>query len=338
MQKKLIHIIACCVYITFGVPTTIHGHAVTYELNKGRLGDHLITYAKAKLISYLYYIPLLYKPFKYSDQLTLHRYEPQYNAKIDAQYPKKIIVGNNISTHFQITRLYTCTLKSTFNECRDFSDLYKYTRTDPFFKKILQTMIAPINPIEAIPLPPNVITVAVHVRKGGGYDGPLLSKIPTHVSNTPVINRHYADVQYPTRFPPETYYIEQIKHIAHLFNNQPLFVHIFTDDNNPSAIANRFKAQLTHLPITFSYRTTDNGHNVNVLDDLFNMAHFDCLIRPASSFSKIAQLLGNHKIIICPKHAQWIGQTLIIDKISITNNITSKKSKKKSTKNIKSIP
>lgn len=336
MQKKIVHIIAYSLYIALNLQTLAYGHAVTYQLNKGRLGDHLLTYAMAKLISYRYYMPLLLSPFQYSDQLVLHLYEPHFNEKIDAQYPKKVIVDNNVYTDYQIPRLYICTLKSKINECQTFNDLYKYTRADPLFKKILQTMIAPINPIELISLPPDIITVAVHVRKGGGYDGPLLSKTSTHGYNTPATKVHYADVMWPTRFPPEIYYIEQIKRVARLYNNKPLFLHIFTDDKNPRAIVDRFKAQLAHLPITFNYRATDNGHNVNVLDDLFNMTRFDCLIRPASSFSKIAQLLGDHKIIIYPKHAQWVGQTLVIDQISIINNLPPSKSKRAKSK--KTLP
>jgi len=49
-------------------------------------------------------------------------------------------------------------------------------------------------------------------------------------------------------------------------------------------------------------------YNLNVVEDFYNMSCFDCLIRPASHFFLAAQLLGNHKIIIYPKHWKWVGK------------------------------
>ncbi len=36
--------------------------------------------------------------------------------------------------------------------------------------------------------------------------------------------------------------------------------------------------------------------------------------------SKAAQLLGNHKVIIYPKHWKWVGKKLIIDEVTIIDN------------------
>ena len=44
----------------------------------GRLGDQLIAYMHAKWVSYLYDIPLLYKPFHYSNDLVLDDKEELY--------------------------------------------------------------------------------------------------------------------------------------------------------------------------------------------------------------------------------------------------------------------
>jgi hypothetical protein len=56
---------------------------------------------------------------------------------------------------------------------------------------------------------------------------------------------------------------------------------------------------------------------MNVIDDYWNMAQFDCLIRAASNFSRSAQLLGDHKIILFPKHAGWIDDKNIVDVVGI---------------------
>src|SRR5439155_8599244 len=53
----------------------IQSNFISYILNSGRFGDHLLTYAKTKWFAYQYNIPLLYVPFKYSDQLGMHTLE-----------------------------------------------------------------------------------------------------------------------------------------------------------------------------------------------------------------------------------------------------------------------
>ncbi|MCA9770072.1 hypothetical protein KC460_01750 [Candidatus Dependentiae bacterium] len=52
--------------------------AITYTTVRGRTGDHIIKYAKAKWVAHKYAIDFLYKPFPYSEQLNLHDIEKQY--------------------------------------------------------------------------------------------------------------------------------------------------------------------------------------------------------------------------------------------------------------------
>ncbi|MCX5925243.1 MAG: hypothetical protein NT124_03010 [Candidatus Dependentiae bacterium] len=314
-------------YLLFVTMCTMHSSFadfITYELIPGsRLGDHLITYSKAKLASYLSGLPLYCPPFKMSDQLALSIHETYVPKKTK----RTVILDNDQSicpTTYNSPIEHVCTLKTAIHGLKGFNDYYRYARANPTFKAELMRTICPLQPITAMPLPANMITVAVHVRMGGGFDKPLLMK--SGIRTKPRGNHQFADQMYPQRFPPEEYYSEQIAKASQLYNNKPLFVHIFTDDQNPSAIVARFKKKLSHLNITFSCRATGNAHDANVLDDLFNMMRFDCLIRPASSYSKIAQLLGNHSIIIYPKRVHWIKNKLVADKIGIINNILKTKS------------
>ena len=49
---------------------TLHAEEViTYELSDGRFGDNLLSYLHAKWISHEKKIPLLYKPFTFSNEL-----------------------------------------------------------------------------------------------------------------------------------------------------------------------------------------------------------------------------------------------------------------------------
>lgn len=354
---------------------------ITYQLNPGRLGDHLLTYCIAKLVAHLSGLPLYYSPIKGADELALSKLETYHppksrrtilieeykdTAHLPLYFPRtgsKNRITRSIPTK-ETPIGYVCTLKTAIKNIKGFQDLYRYTQKNPAFKAELSRMINPLIPIEPLPLPENMISVAVHVRTGGGFDKPLFMQ--SDLTEKPKSTHYFADQMYPKRFPPEIYYIEQIATVARLCDYKPLFVHIFTDDKNPAAIVERFKDKLSRLidadfitetdfltqtsslinpeslpetnsnfktdpviktssprvTVLFSCRTEGNAHNANVLDDLFNMTRFDCLIRPASSYSKIAQLLGNHKIIIYPKRVHWIGNELVADKIGIVNNLS----------------
>lgn len=47
------------------------------------------------------------------------------------------------------------------------------------------------------------------------------------------------------------------------------------------------------------------------------MSQFDCLIRPCSNLSGIAQIIGDHKVIIRPEHNKWVDNKLIIDQVAL---------------------
>lgn len=306
---------------------------ITYELNPGRLGDHLLAYIKAKLIAnFEGGLPINYLAFRWSDHLALSLYEKSFpikkykKIKINS-YKKK---GKNKKTQiFRTNRLsdgdfpitapskptaYICDLKTKIESFGGFNSIYEYIRSNQSFKSELLRMIAPIEPIEQLAIPADMVSVAIHIRTGGTFEKTSLQKDMSQ-KKVSIVER-----QYPTRFPPEKYYVQQLKNIADIIK-KPLFVHIFTDDTNPLAIVTRFKNELSSdYSITFSCRTNENDHDLNVLYDLFNMTRFTCLIRPASSFSKIAQLLGNHQIIIYPAKASWTGNQVIVNKVTIINH------------------
>ena len=175
-------------------------------------------------------------------------------------------------------------------------------------------MLQPVVSLPTITLPQDKVTVAVHVRKGGGFDQPL-SSVQYYTKNM-VSRKFYADKEFPRKFPPEQYYVDQIKRISKLFNDAPLFVYIFTDDRSPLRLVDRIKKAVNKNNITFSCRNHDNVHNAHVVEDFYNIARFDCLIRSGSNFALAAQILtGNHKVVIYPKHWQWVGRKLVIDEV-----------------------
>ncbi len=291
--------------------------AITYFWGGGRFGDKIVSYATAKWIAFKFNIPLLLKPFKYSSMLRLGREEKKYSKEIVEQFERVVPIESeqDIAEHNQENVIF----ESRGGHFRiDGCSAIKYILQDQYFVAELKKMLQPVVSLATITLPQNKVTVAVHVRKGGGFDKPL-SSIQYYRKNM-ISRKYFSDERWPIKFPPEQYYVDQIKRISKLFDDAPLFVYIFTDDRNPLKLVNRIKKAVNMRNIIFSCRSRSNTHNTHVVEDFYNMARFDCLIRSGSHFPLAAQLLGDHKVIIYPKHWEWVGKKLVIDEVSIIDH------------------
>lgn len=295
--------------------------AITYFWGGGRFGDKIISYTTAKWISYKYDIPLLLKPFEYSAMLRLGKEEKKFSKEILEQYGNTVIPinsGEDIAEQtedaiFESRGGYFDINGSTFIE-----EVVASLLEDKPFMKELKYMLQPVVAPPEIKLPSDKITVAVHIRKGGGYDQALSSM--QYYKRSIASKRFYADKRWPQKFPPEQYYADQIKNISCLFDDKPLFVFIFTDDRNPAGLVNRIRNEVNKSNITYDCRKRGNFHRAHVVEDFYNIARFDCLIRSSSSFAIAAQLLGNHKLVIYPKYLQWEGSKLLVDEVAIVDN------------------
>lgn len=283
--------------------------AITYEFNGGRFGDCLSTYCKAKWFSHKHKLKLIYKPFTYSDQLIMHTTEFLYSENQIQSFDKIVKVKNeaDITSNKDKNVLFVSTFYSQT------PGLYEYGFQDIQFAQEIKKALTPIVPMPLIEKPDNSITAAVHVRKGGGFDQPLASEQIYKKSE------QYADQIWPTKFPPDQYYIDQIKVLKKLVGvNTHLIIYLLTDDPNPAALVEKYTEKLNDPLISFIFRGKDNSHDSNVVEDFYIMAQCDCLIRSSSLFAKAAQLLGNHKIIIYPISGKWADGKVIIDPVGIT--------------------
>ena len=295
--------------------------AVTYFWGGGRFGDKIISYTTAKWISYKFNIPLLLKPFKYSSMLRLGREEKKYAKETVKQFEKVMPIecGQDIIAHAKDNVIFESRGGHFYiNGSSCIGQIVAYMLQDQHFMTELKHMLHPVVPLPQITLPSDKVTVAVHIRKGGGFDQSLSSI--QYFSSNMISRKFYADRRWPQKFPPEQYYVDQVKRISTLFDDAPLFIYIFTDDRNPLGLVDRIKKAVNKSNITFSCRGRGNAHNAHVVEDFYNMARFDCLIRSGSNFPVAAQLLGNHKVVIYPKHLKWVGRKLIIDEVSIIDN------------------
>jgi hypothetical protein len=187
---------------------------------------------------------------------------------------------------------------------------------DREFLKEIRELVRPKNPMNLIIPPKDCISIAVHVRKNsGGFDLPLLQNTPEDQYDP---NKRYVDVIFPLKHVPDEYYLEQIQRIMGMYEGQKFYVFIFTDDPEPTPIVSKYEQSINNDAVVFDYRRGENNHYSNVLEDLFSMMQFDCLIRADSNLSIVASKLGDFKVLITPVHHRWEGRKLIIDKVQVT--------------------
>jgi len=251
--------------------------AITWEPNGGRFGDNLLSYSKAKFLSYKFNIPILCLPFKYSDQLMLGQQEMIYTYQSAQQFSHIVRLPNK--TKFQILPHNNILYISHWN-----ADI-AIDWFDTIFIEELKKNICPLHVIEKIIIPHDCISIAVHVRNGGGF----------------VVDNEQERERCPLRFVPDEFFIAQVQRIADMFTEKKLYVYIFTDHLEPVKLKQKFENIINNPRITFDCREHDNNHKSNVLEDFFSMMDFDCLIRPGSHYSRFVQRLGNNKMVIYPE-------------------------------------
>ena len=146
----------------------------------------------------------------------------------------------------------------------------------------LRKMIAPLKTLECIFPPKGQVSVAIHVREGGGYDPSNLSSYAPHKS------------------PPFCFYSICLNKVLEMLGERHIFCFIFTDAKDPGPIVQRLKKEIpADYPISFHYRES-NSHKDNVLEDFFSFQNFDILIRPDSNFSIVPALLHSFAIVCSP--------------------------------------
>lgn len=287
---------------------------LTFHPGPDRFGDQLMAYIRGKWIAKIKKLSFYIPENPTWQGLKMQTHEPIINPQTTNEFfqYKNIKKTTEIKTIKTKNTLFITDFNVEISKIRSFDDFYYTLKKDLLFCQEIKKMISPIHPIEIVNLPENCINIAVHVRKGGSFDPPLRSENKNENLSTKSI---YADKIWPTKFPPDQFYINSLKEIIRTHPNKIYYVHIFTDDANPKRIAKKFKQSLKKT-IKFGYRKQGNCDTAYIIDDLINMARFDILIRPQSSFSRVAQLIGEHEFIISPLKAQWKNDNLIITKIS----------------------
>jgi hypothetical protein len=288
MMKKLILLLLSTA--SFSYPKA----GITYVVGT-RLGDQLIHYCIAKDLALKHNLTFYYRPFKYSDELKLSEDAPLLTEQsfskhtvieIGHELPNTIDENSNI--------LYVVGFKHW--QVSSYDKQWYGINADSDFRQLLKKLIAPRHVLSTLYIDHTAVTVAMHVRVGEGYD------------STELVASYYE------KFPKEDFYIAAIKKIKHLFPGAPLYIYIFTDSYNPQALRKKYESLFReYRDIRFEARLEKQvaPWDQHVLEDLFKMAQFDCLIRPKSAYSVIAQVIGSHKIILYPT-----GEIIALEKQS----------------------
>lgn len=291
---------------------------ISYNFSGGRFGDCLITYLHAKWLSYKYQLPLAYIPFQFSDQLALHQIERQYDTakfkksfSLGTETPFKKLSQQTPKERIKNKELYSINYfpESPSERGPNYTGAYiEVNWNDPEFKKIIADSIKPIGSLHLITPPKDRVSIAIHWSRGSGEDT--------------------AETQnyYPCKVPPEEFYVSQLLKVCRHYANKPLYIYLFTDDKNPLALQEKLLTKIKSEGITqdilFGKREEKSIHPV--LEDFFSMAQFQCLIRSESHFSIVAQLIGNHELVIGPSrfHSEVESNKadLVIDQIAIFEN------------------
>jgi len=275
----------------------IHTQACTYSPPGGRIGDHINIYIKLfygadyfgfsddqicirntqyekffpRLIHHKKSYESIKNPFTKQSVITNDEYQLKYPHETNVIY----LIGYNFYT--QNSGIHT------FERAQEhFDAFYNEIEQNPELYTKIKNTLKPDKSLKIFSPPHTILSVALHIRTGGDHED-------------------FMEKKWPRRFLPHTYYIESLKRVSELFNDQPLFVSLFTDDSRPEKIVELYKKTLQKSNIAFCYRQLDNTHDKNILEDLFSMAQFDILIRPWSQFSRIAQFLSESiKLTIYP--------------------------------------
>jgi hypothetical protein len=274
----------------------------------GRFGDCLYGYCEARWLSFIHEYDFYYYPFIHSDELVM---STKLKHRTDFTFKKEIMIRD--------AKTIDKNESGTLYIGDGFLANNPVNFANKEFMKLLKSEISPIKPIEPITFPANHLTVALHVRRGGGYDHQLFQS--DTISNT---RTKFADQIDPTRFPPDTFYIDHLRYVIELYPDTNIYVHIFTDDPNPASIVRKFQQAVNNPKLVFGYREEGNRHDKNVLSDFFNMMNFDCLIRAGSNYSAMAGIIGQVKLEIKPTSYVWNGNILIIDKAKVIDRTKEK--------------
>jgi len=306
-----------------------------------------MTYIKAKWFAHKHQLNFYYRPFRESAIFALHSRDKQFNPEIhtsEKQLKKISHLGQKLpgDIHYSVLfHAYDPLWEDAFEVA-----FWEELMNDIAFLDDLRESFKPALNFK-VPTPPKAkLSVALHIRQGGGFDGPLFSvkyfdRSKLDVKNDILVTKRYGrdrdrfrhnrltqesdypprkfvDSRYPYKFIPEQYYVDQLNLIAKKYPHRQIYAHVFTDDRDPKQICERMKKHLNNPSIELDCHVSTRGKGC-LIYDIKAMTKYEILIRSRSHFGQLAQLAGNFKLVIAPKTCAWNGNALCVKTILCKN-------------------
>lgn len=333
------------------------GQGITFPVNDFFMGDPIISFSWAHILSSKYDIPLYITAEANKTELRHFNISKMGLPIIDDLKTWKVIrVVNDKDIQDHIHEDNVMFTTSLWTSCLFSEDLYM-----PMLKEALNLN----DPIEFEKPPSDMISVVVHIRKGiqgvAPWFGSLASKqyylveqgcvkynylpkrrgsiqhhpyfpllyVPrvcekeaTDCLPTNILSYTYFDKvpDWETKYPPEQYYVEVLKEISRKFDYKSLFVRIITDDNkDPLALVNRIKQAVNIPNMHFYYQDLNHlSSDDRLRSEIYALSQHDIYVRSQSYFSRIGEIIGNHKLVYVPTAFKWEdNSTLIMTKVSV---------------------
>ena len=272
-------------------------HAISYE-GGSRFGDRVLGYFQARYLSFATGIDFLYRPFPYSQYVTIDYQAKPYDqcarqyrhvfhirsAETLFEFFCKVRNPETPPTLFIVDYFPTELGEWDIDQSR--SVAFDIPWEDSNFKNYLKQTLSP-----RIPIPdfrqPGCLNVATHVRTLSGDD-----------TAETVLG------VFPLKFPPLDYQKNQIKRVYEWNLRQPMHVFIFSDSKNPIQLVEDFRQTFNGYNISFNIQIVERPDLNNVIQDFFAMQKFDVLIATQSNFSLMAAHMGSFDMTIIPIRAQ----------------------------------
>jgi len=228
---------------------------MTYNMCRCRFGSRMRAYIKTKWLSYKYNIPFFYQPLEYSDQSMIRKIEKKYDKEIEKYFSKVIFFGKDPNIIINRNAKYIYAGDYYTNVKIDFND-------KQFMNKLKKT-IAPINPIERTHIPSDRISVAVHVRRGGGYDPPLSFEKES-------LEKTHVDSFCPEKFLTNKDFADQTSYLCRACNEKPMQVNIRKDEaHNPSPLYEKESFKETYADIIYPGKFLPDEYFINQIRKLY---------------------------------------------------------------------
>jgi hypothetical protein len=205
--------------------------AVTCMLNGGRLGDDVFSMSQAFWIHHHYGVPLLFPPFKHSQELNISRHYPHHTTERFVM--RCVNVDKNTAIDKSNNTLYITHYNPNNEIPVDWSDV-----------SFVDAFRAEIYPADEnwpfMCLPTDQHTIAIHMRRGGTFWG----------------DKYIWRITRPMQFPHFDYYVQALNILLQHLDG-PCYIHIFTDDPKPKSLARKIKERLStadQARVTIKYR------------------------------------------------------------------------------------